>query len=195
MKLFRRVIAAAAVSGALTAASAAQAQETPACAGLPPGRHALLERLTAQLHLTCAQELKIEPLLHDEESVTKPLLKFTSLTPDEQQSMMTTIKLAARRQVRTQLTPEQQKGMDEEVDSVTKGGGKKKAAANTAETAPGVEGEEALSKAIAAYSALTPDEKKAMLLTVKTAARRDTALRLTVEQQKKLDSEIQELKK
>src|ERR1035438_10113029 len=38
--------------------------QPPACPGLPPGKHSLLERMTAQFGLTCDQELKIEPLLH-----------------------------------------------------------------------------------------------------------------------------------
>jgi Spy/CpxP family protein refolding chaperone len=171
----------------------AQTADQP-CAGLPPGRHALLERLSAQLTLTCAQQLKIEPLLHDEESVTKPLLKFTSLPSEDEQVMMTTIKLAARRQVRGLLTPEQQKGMDSEVDSVSKGGGKKKGAAKTAEVRPGLADEEALSNAIVAYVALTAEEKKAMLAKVKRAALADSALQLTPEQKKKLQSELQSLK-
>src|SRR5580658_617643 len=157
MNMLRRVIPAAVFCGALTILSAAQAQDAQPCAGLPPGKHALLERLTAQLTLTCEQQLKIEPLLHDEESVTKPLLKFKSLSADDQQAIMTTIKLAARRQVRTLLTPDQQKGMDSEVDSVAsggkKGGGKKKGDAKKVETAPGLGGEETLSNAIVAYVA------------------------------------------
>jgi len=199
MHTLRRLIPVAAICGALTMVSLAQAQEAPACAGLPPGKHALLERLTAQLTLSCEQQLKIEPLLHDEESVTKPLLKFTTLSADDQQAIMTTIKLAARRQVRTLLTAEQQKGMDSEVDSVSsggkKGGGKKKGDAPKVETTPGLGDEEALSNAIVAYVALTPEEKKAMLLKVKLAARNDTALSLTSDQQKKLDVEIAALKK
>jgi len=150
MNILQRLILAAALCGALTIIPAAQ--DAQPCAGLPPGKHALLERLTAQLTLTCEQQLKIEPLLHDEESVTKPLLKFTSLSADDQQAIMTTIKLAARRQVRTLLTPDQQKGMDSEVDSVAggkKGGGKKKGDAKKMETTPGLGDEEALSAAIA----------------------------------------------
>ena len=178
---------------------AAQQAAPPACVGLPPGRHALLERLTAQLNLTCDQELKIEPLLHDEESVTKPLLAFTSLPADEQQSIMTTIKLAARRQLRPLLTAEQQKGMDDEVDSVSKaggkkGGGKKGGDAKKAEPQTGLAGEQALSVAVTKYAALNADEKKAILLKVKMAARNDSALQLTAEQQKQLDGEIQALK-
>jgi len=164
----------------------------PPCAGLPPGRHALLERMTAQFGLTCEQELKIEPLLHDEESVTKPLLKFTSFSREQQQEVMLTIKLAARRQVRQFLTAEQQKGMDSEVESVSKGGGKKKDAKQV-ETVPGLGVEEDLSAAIMKYAALTPEEKKAMLLKVKTAARKDAALQLTAEQQAKLDADIRNL--
>lgn len=180
----------------LSIATAASAQTAPPpCAGLPPGRHALLERMTAQFGLTCEQELKIEPLLHDEESVTKPLLKFTSFTREQQQKVMLTIKLAARRQVRQYLTADQQKGMDAEVESVSKGGGGKKKDAKAVEAAPGLGVEEELSAAIVKYAALNAEEKKAMLLKVKTAARKDAALQLTAEQQAKLDSEIRNLEK
>jgi hypothetical protein len=114
----------------------AAAQQNPQpCAGLPPGKHSLLERMTTQFGLTCEQQLKIEPILHDEESVTKPLLKFSSLSPEQKQAVMLTIKLAARRQVRTVLTADQQKGMDQEVESVTKSGGGKKGGAKKAEPA------------------------------------------------------------
>ncbi len=171
----------------------AQAQVPQPCAGLPPGRHALLERLTDQLKLTCEQQLKIEPMLHDEESVTKPLLKFSSLSADEKAAIMTTIKLAARRQVRSVLTPEQQKGMDSEVDNVAKSGGKKKGGAKAAEVAPGLSDEEMLSKAILAYVALTTEEKKAMLLKVKRAALADPALQLTPDQHNQLEAEIRNL--
>lgn len=171
--------------------AAAQAQQP--CPGLPPGRHALLERLTDQLKLTCEQQLKIEPMLHDEESVTKPLLKFSALSADEKAAIMTTVKLAARRQVRSVLTPEQQKGMDSEVDSVTKSGGKKKGGAKAAEITPGLGDEETLSKAITAYVALMPEEKKAMLANVKRAALADAALQLTAEQRSQLEAEIRNL--
>ncbi len=187
----------AAIAIALTVQSAPAQQAAPPCACLPPGRHALLERLAAQLNLTCEQQLKIEPLLHDEESVTKPLLKFTSLSPEDEQGMMQTIKLAARRQVRTQLTAEQQKGMDAEVESVAsaKSGGKKKGDAGTVNVAPGLDVEESLSQAIVNYAALTPDEKRTMLLKVKRVARADGRLQLTPDQQMKLDGEIAELAK
>jgi hypothetical protein len=112
---------------------------------------------------------------------------------------MTTIKLAARRLIRTQLTAEQQKGMDQEVDSVSqsagKKGGGKKGAPKAVEVVPGLEREEALSQAVTSYAALNADEKKAILLKVKTAARNDSALQLTADQQKKLDAEIAQLKK
>ena len=179
----------------LASAPAVWAQDaTPACPGLPPGKHSLLERMTAQFGLTCDQELKIEPLLHDEESVTKPLLKFTSLTPGQQQEAMLTIKLAARRQVRQYLTPEQQKGMDSEVESVSKSGGKK-GGAKKAAAPPSLADEEELSAAIVKYAALNAAERKAMLLKVKTAARNDAALQLTPEQKQKLDAEILDLQK
>lgn len=186
-----------AVLTALLAAAAYAQQAAPPCAGLPPGKHALLERLTAQLTLTCDQQLKIEPLLHDEESVTKPLLRFTSFSQEEQQGIMQTIKLAARRQVRTLLTAEQQEGMDAEVESVAggKSGGKKKGDARKVEVTPGLDVEESLSRAIVAYVALTPAEKSTMLLKVKQAARNDSALQLSTQQQKQLDSEILALKK
>src|SRR5437660_12872006 len=128
--------------------AAAVCAQQAACPGLPPGKHSLLERMTAEFGLTCEQELKIEPLLHDEESVTKPLLKFSSLSAEERQEIMLTIKLAARRQVRTVLTAEQQKGMDKEVESVSKGGGGKKGGANKTEAVAGLDGEETLCKAI-----------------------------------------------
>lgn len=185
----------------------ATAQQNPQpCDGLPPGRHALLERMTAQLGLTCDQQVKIEPILHEEESVTKPLLKFSSFSKGEEQAAMVTIKLAARRQVRTILTAEQQKGMDDEVDSVKSGkkGGNKSGGKNgggktngkrAAQPASGLDDEVALANAIASYGALTPDEKKTMLLKVKQAARSDDSLHLTAEQHKTLDAEIASLKK
>jgi hypothetical protein len=173
----------------------ARAQATaPACPGLPPGKHSLLERMTAQFGLTCEQELKIEPLLHDEESVTKPLLKFPSFSAEEQQAFMLKIKLAARRQIQPLLTPDQRKLMDQEMESVTKagkkGGSKKGTAAAPAEA---FDVEEALSKAILAYAAFTPEEKRTLALQVKRAARGDSKLQLTADQQKQLDAGIGEL--
>src|SRR3954453_8084291 len=131
----------------LCAAAALPAVCQTPCAGLPPGKHSLLERFTEQFGLTCEQQLKVEPLLHAEESVSKPLLAFTAFTPEEKQAVMLKIKLAARRQVRSLLTPDQQTKMDAEIDSVGKGGkkgGGKKAAAKV----DGFENEEALSQAI-----------------------------------------------
>jgi hypothetical protein len=197
MNILRTTAAVLILSAAGFAQQAAQPAPQP-CAGLPPGKHALLERLTAQLGLTCDQQLKIEPLLHDEESVTKPLLAFTSLSAEDRDGIMTTIKLAARRQVRSQLTAEQQKGMDQEVDSVSKAGkkgGGKKGDAKKTEAVPGLAAEEKLAQAVMQYSALNAAEKKSILLTVKSAARNDSALQLTTDQQKKLDAEIDQLKK
>src|SRR5258708_16066402 len=134
---------------AITVLLAAAACAQQACGGLPRGKHSLLEGMTAEFGLTCEQELKIEPLLHDEESVTKPLLKFSSLSPEERHEIMLTIKLAARRQVRTVLTAGQQKGLDKEEESVSKGGGGgKKVGANKNEGMPGVDGEGNPKKAI-----------------------------------------------
>jgi hypothetical protein len=188
------------------APSLALAQEAPPakCDGLPPGKHANLERMTAAMKLTCEQQLKIEPLLHDEESVSKPLLKFSSFSGEEKGAVMNTVKIAARRQIKSQLTPEQQKWMDSDIESVRggggggggkKGGGKAAPPAAPLTAANALDDEEALSKAVSAYAALSPDEKRAILLQVKKAARGDSNLPLTPEQQKKLDSEIAELSK
>ena len=163
---------------------------------LPPGRHALLERFTAEFGLTYDQQLEIEPLLHAEEAVSKPLLRFNSFSQEEQQATMLKIKLAARRQIRALLTPDQQKKMDAEIDTVAKGGNKgsggKKAKEPEAEF-DAFENEELLSKAIDNYAALTAQEKKAIVLQVKQAARRDDNPHLTPDQQKKIDADISRL--
>ena len=183
-----------ALMGAVTAL--AQTPAPPHCEGLPPGKHANLERMTAGMNLTCEQQLRIEPLLHDEESVSKPLLRFSSFSADERAEFMNKVKIAARRQIRAELKPEQQKWMDDDIENVSKsgkkgGGGKK--GVDKKEPAPGADplaDEEALSKAVTAYAALSPDEKKSMVLQVKRAARNDSALPLTAEQQKTLDAQI-----
>jgi hypothetical protein len=95
----------------------------PADTAIPPGHHRLLERWTAQFGLSLEQELWIEPQLHAEESLTKPVLGYKALTADEQKQILLIIKLAARRQIRTLLTPAQQVKMDAEIDT-TKAGGK-----------------------------------------------------------------------
>jgi hypothetical protein len=179
-----------------SATSQASAKAAPACEGLPGGRHMKLERMTELFGLTCEQELKIEPLLHNEESVSKPLLRFAAFSPEEKEAMMLKIKLAARRQIRTVLTPDQQKKMDEEIDSMGKGGGKagggKKSKGADADIDP-FNNEEQLSQAINNYSALTPDEKKDMVLQVKTAARKNAGSQLSAEQVAKLDADIRQL--
>ena len=95
----------------------------PPDAAVPPGHHRLLERWTAQFGLSLEQQLWIEPQLHAEESLTKPVLGYKALTAEEQKQILLIIKLAARRQIRTLLTPEQQVKMDAEIDS-TKSGSK-----------------------------------------------------------------------
>lgn len=143
---------------------------------IPPGNHKLLETMTTQYGLTHDQQLEIEPLLHDEESVTKPILGFAPLTVDERNAMMLTVKMAARRQIRPVLNAEQQAKFDEDVKGAMradskagktgggKKGGKKKAPAEvTAQTLIG---------AINAYGALNADEKKAMIIKVNLAASR-----------------------
>jgi hypothetical protein len=193
MKSLRVILlSAAAVLPAASQTAPAAAATTP-CAGLPGGKHALLERFTAEFDLTCEQQLKIEPLLHAEESVSKPLLAFAAFTPEEQQAVMLKIKLAARRQVRGLLTPDQQKKMDGEIETTAKGGRKKGAPKKAAPKVDPFENEEALSNAIQNYAALMPEEKTAMVLQVKQAARRDNTLELSADQQKKIDGDIKQL--
>jgi hypothetical protein len=177
--------------------AAAQTPPAPAahCDGLPPGKHANLERMTAGMNLTCEQQLRIEPLLHDEESVSKPLLRFSSFSAEERSEFMNKVKIAARRQIRNELKADQKQWMDDDIANVAKsgkkGGGKK--AVDKKEPAPGADplaDEESLSKAVMAYAALSPEEKKSMVLQIKRAARNDSALGLTAEQQKSLDAQI-----
>lgn len=213
MKLFRisstlkMTLPALSLTLALSASVAAQssldqsqasssASPAPACAGLPPGKHVNLERMTDLFGLTCEQELKIEPLLHNEESVSKPLLRFSAFSQEEKQALMLKVKLAARRQIRTLLTPDQQKKMDEEMESVAKGGksgGSKNKSKDSDASVSLFDNEEQLSEAISNYSALTPDEKKEMVLQVKTAARHNDTSQLTAEQVAKLDADIKQL--
>lgn len=168
----------------------------PACTRLPPGRHLQLERMRDLFGLSCDQELRIEPLLHNEESVSKPLLRFTGFSPEEKTAVMLKIKIAARRQIRTLLTPDQQQMMDQEIESLANGqggaGGAKKPKDSDAK-ADAFENEEALSLAILNYSALTPEEQKAMAVEVKTAARRNEPSQLTADQLAKLDADIRQL--
>ena len=167
--------------------------ENPNCPEIV-GHHALLEKMTDAFGLTCKQEDIIEPLLHDEESVTKPLLAFTAFTPEERQGVMLKIKLAARVQIRPYLTPDQQVKSDAEAAATANasaGGGKGGKAAPKA--AEGFAAEEALSDAISAYSAFTPAQKKELLLQVKQAARRPDAPSLTPEQAAKIDADIKKL--
>jgi hypothetical protein len=169
------------------------ATAAPKCDGLPPGKHALLERMTAAFGLTCEQQLKVEPLLHDEESVSKPLLSFTAFSPEEKKAMMLTIKVAARKQIKPLLTADQQKKMDDEIESVAKGGGRSGGGKNPAKVVDSFESEEALCDALARYSALTDQQKNEMILQVKKAARREGSPELTAEQQKKIDADIRKL--
>jgi hypothetical protein len=154
---------------------------------LPPGKHNLLENMTRHFGLTYDQELEIEPLLHDEESVSKPILGFAAFTPAEQKAMLLTIKLAARRQIRPLLTAEQQAKLDQEMAGLAKSGTdalrNSKTTAADDPAAPAKKGsgkskkvvastEESVTKAILAYSALTDQEKQTMIAKVKGAAQR-----------------------
>ena len=202
-------LALGALAFTLTVSPMSTAQD-PATAGTPPtpaqcgipGHHALLERMTEAFSLTCPQELKLEPLLHDEESVSKPLINFGAFTPEEKKDVMLQVKVAARKQIRPLLTPEQQKKMDQEIETVSKGGeglhkgggkkngGKKKADAVAVDP---FQAEQTLSQAIANYAAFSDTEKKSLILRVKKAARRPDAPALTPDQSKQIDEEIQQM--
>ncbi len=164
------------------------------------GKHALLERMTADFDLTCAQEDKIEPLLHDEESVSKPLLAYGAFTPEEKQALMLKVKLAARAQIRPLLTPEQQKKSDAESEEVAEGGSKPKKGGKKDSTRKKVaiqedafKGEEDLSSALAAYTAFSVKERQQLILQVKQAARREGAPALAPDQAAKVDADIKVL--
>ena len=176
-------------------------QEAPAakCEGLPPGKHVQLERMTEAMKLTCPQQLKIEVLLHAEESVTRPLLRFTSFSVEQRTEVMTKIKIAARRQIKTELTPVQTKWMDDDIESVSKGGkkagGKKAAAKSAPPSSDPLADQDSLCKAAMAYAALLPDEKQAIVLAVKKAALNDGNLQLSPVQRSRLETELQALSK
>lgn len=186
------------------APAATSGAPTPAQCGIP-GHHALLERMSAAFELTCPQELKLEPLLHDEESVSKPLLRFEGFTPDEKKAVMQQMKVAARKQIRPLLTPPQQAKMDQEIDTVSKGGeglqkgngkqGGSKAGGDKKAPEPvdPYEAQESLSDAISKYSAFSAEEKKALILKVKTASRRPDAPTMTPDQAKTVDASIKQL--
>ncbi len=155
------------------------------------GQHPLLETLTRELHLTCQQEVKVLPLMHDEEAVSKPLLVYAALSPEEREVILLKVELAARTQARPFLQPEQQRKSDAEaanaVGKAPKKIGKKKTAPVSVDA---FASEEALSSALDLYSALTVAQKKEMILQVKQAARRDGAPQLTPEQAAKIDADI-----
>lgn len=173
---------------------------TPAECGIP-GHHALLERMTEAFNLTCDQEKKIEPLLHDEESVSKPLIAFQAFTPEEKKDVMQQVKLAARKQILPLLNPQQQARMNQEIDTVSHGGeglqkgnrsGGHKDKAESAPVDP-YQAQEALSNAISNYSAFSADEKNSLILKVKQAALRPDAPQMTAEQAKQVAAEVKKL--
>lgn len=181
------------------AAPAPKAPPTPAECGIP-GHHALLERMTAAFVLTCEQELKLEPLLHDEESVSKPLINFAAFTPEEKKDVMLEVKLAARKQILPLLTPDQQTKMNHEIDTVSKGGeglqkgggakgGNAKKKTDAAPIDP-FQAEEALCQALNKYSALSAAEKQDRITKVKKASLRPDAPAMTPEQAKQVAAEI-----
>ena len=182
-------------TGATPAATAPTSQrvDNPNCPEIV-GKHMLLEKMTDAFGLTCKQEDVIEPMLHDEESVTKPLLAFPAFTADERQGMMIKIKLAARVQIRPYLTPEQQAKSDAEAAATAQssaGGGK--GGGKAPKPTDPFAAEESLSSAISAYSAFTPAQKKELVLQVKQASRRADAPAMTPEQAAKVDADIKKL--
>ncbi len=181
-----------------------QGEEEAAKARCPEivGNHALLEKMAASFDLTCAQEDKIEPLLHDEESVSKPLLANDAFTADEKQAMMLQVKLAARKQIRPLLTPEQQTKSDAEAASVAAAGAEPKKGGKKGGTPKKVavqddafKGEESLSAALGAYTAFSVAERKQYILQVKQAALRDGSPALTPEQTAQVSADIAVLQK
>jgi len=190
------------------------ATPAPPCPGLPPGRHSLLERMTATFGLTCEQELQIEPLLHNEESVSKPLLRFAAFSPEEKRAVMLKIKVAARRQILPLLTPDQQIKMRKDIEVVSRngneaevlkggleknGGGEKNQTGSSkkhgTEDTNGdpFEAEETLSQALSAYTALSAEERTTLILQVKQAALRDDQQHLTPEQKARISKDIEHL--
>jgi Spy/CpxP family protein refolding chaperone len=183
-------------------AQSASTAPTPAQCGIP-GHHALLERMTAAFDLTCPQELKIEPLLHEEESVSKPLEAFPAFAPDEKKVVMQELKVAARKRILQELTPEQQAKMDREIDTVSKGGeglqkgngsggGGHKRNAEAAPVDP-FQAEETLSQAIQKYSAFSDVEKKDLIVKVKQASLRSDAPQMTPEQKTRVGADLKQM--
>jgi hypothetical protein len=173
---------------------------TPGQCGIP-GHHALLERMTAAFNLTCDQELKIEPLLHEEESVSKPLEAFPAFSTDEKKAVMQELKVAARKRILMELTPDQQTKMNQEIDTVSKGGeGLQKGNGNggrkrNTEAAPvdPFQSEETLSQAIAKYSAFSDAEKKNLIVKVKQASLRFDAPAMTPDQKSQVEAELKQI--
>lgn len=116
----------------LAAAAEPFVPPTPAAAAaaglLPPDKvivgkkHALLDRWTRAFGLTEEQRLWIEPQLHAEEALTKPVLGYKALSDDDRQQILLIIKIAARKQIRILLTPSQQKLMDADIAQTKENG-------------------------------------------------------------------------
>ncbi len=103
-------------------------RDAAATAGLLPpdqvivgAHHRLLDRWTKSFGLTEEQRLWIEPQLHAEESLTKPVLGYKALNKEERGQILMIIKLAARRQIRMLLIPRQQKLLDQEIAATEAG--------------------------------------------------------------------------
>jgi hypothetical protein len=163
--------------------------------------------MTAAFVLTCEQELKLEPLLHDEESVSKPLINFAAFTPEEKKDVMLQVKLVARKQILPLLTPDQQAKMNQEITTVSKGGeglqkgngggksgGAKGENAKKKPEAASIDpfqAEQALCQALNKYAALSAAEKQDLIAKVKKASLRPDAPAMTPEQAKQVAAEIE----
>jgi len=155
------------------------------------GQHELLDRMASDYSLSCAQEDKIQPLLHGEEGVFTPLLAYAAFTPEERQAMMVQIVVAWRTAIRPILTPSQQKKSDKEIAKLQADAPKK--SKKPLVQADAFAGEEDLTRAIALCAAFTYEQKRDLILQVKRAARRDGAPPLTAEQTAKIDKDIAQL--
>lgn len=154
------------------------------------GQHPLLETLTRELSLTCEQEVRILPQVHDEEAVSKPLLAYPAFTPEERQAMLLQVEIAVRTRVRQFVSPEQQKKIDAETARLENKPPKANKKKMPPVSADAFASEEDLSGALDSYSALTVTQKKEMILQVKRAARREGAPTLTADQAAKIDADI-----
>ena len=156
--------------------------------------------MTGDLRLTCDQQAKLAPLLHQEESLFRSLRAFAAFTPEQKQAMLLKVDVAVHTQVRPMLDPGQQKKTARKLESLMaeeqdpKKIEKHAARLKSSEVpADPYASEEQLSSDIAAFRMLTVNDRKAMILQVKQAARREGVAPLGSEQAAKIDADIRKL--